>query len=78
MHARRRYAALCCALMVTSGCASSSKTRQAETTQWESKQSDTKPSERTAPLLEGMGDLHWPITTDAELAQRYISRGSLL
>lgn len=35
MHARRRYAALCCALMVTSGCASSSKTRQAETTQSE-------------------------------------------
>lgn len=27
--------------------------------------------DRTAPLLEGMGDHHHPITTDDSLAQRY-------
>jgi len=33
---------------------------------------------RTAPLLEGMGDLHWEISTDSELAQRYFDQGMTL
>ena len=33
-------------------------------------------AERTAPLLEGMGDLHWKVTTDSDLAQRYFDQGS--
>lgn len=35
-------------------------------------------SERTAPLLEGMGDLHWPISTDSDLAQRYFDQALTL
>jgi hypothetical protein len=73
MPARFRHAALCCALLITSGCASSSKTEHAET-----EHADTKQSERTAPLLEGMGDLHWPITTDSDLAQRYFDQALTL
>ncbi len=33
---------------------------------------------RLAPLLEGMGDLHHPITTTSELAQRYFNQGLTL
>ena len=35
-------------------------------------------SERTAPLLEGMGDLHWKITTSSDEAQRYFDQGLTL
>lgn len=35
-------------------------------------------TERTAPLLDGMGDLHWKVTTDSELAQRYFDQGMTL
>ena len=35
-------------------------------------------AERTAPLLEGMGDLHWKVTTDSDLAQRYFDQGMTL
>lgn len=33
---------------------------------------------RLAPLLEGMGDLHFPISTDVPLAQRYFDQGLVL
>jgi len=33
---------------------------------------------RLAPLLEGMGELHHPITTKSELAQRYFNQGLTL
>lgn len=33
---------------------------------------------RTAPLLEGLGDHHFPITTASELAQRYFDQGLVL
>jgi tetratricopeptide (TPR) repeat protein len=59
--------------MITFGCASSSKTKPADT-----EHADTKQAERTAPLLEGMGDLHWPITTDSDLAQRYFDQALTL
>jgi tetratricopeptide (TPR) repeat protein len=33
---------------------------------------------RTAPLLEGMGDLHHPVTTKNKIAQRYFNQGLVL
>jgi hypothetical protein len=33
---------------------------------------------RLSPLLEGMGDLHFPISTDVPLAQRYFDQGLVL
>jgi hypothetical protein len=33
---------------------------------------------RLAPLLEGMGDLHFPIATDVPLAQRWFDQGLVL
>ncbi len=33
---------------------------------------------RLAPLLEGMGDLHFPISTDVPLAQRWFDQGLVL
>jgi len=68
MRERRRFAALCCALILTSGCASSPETKPTEVAQ----------SKPTAPLLEGMGNLHWPISTDSELAQRYFDQALTL
>lgn len=34
--------------------------------------------DRIAPLLEGMGDVHHPITTDDSMAQRYFDQGLVL
>ncbi|MCZ6806312.1 MAG: hypothetical protein O7F08_05115 [Deltaproteobacteria bacterium] len=68
-----RLAALCCALVLTFACASSPKAEQAGTSSLK-----TEDPERTAPLLEGMGDLHWPISTDSELAQRYFDQALTL
>jgi tetratricopeptide (TPR) repeat protein len=63
------------ALLLACACATSPKAEQANTT-------PTPPSEeeaeRTAPLLEGMGDLHWLISTDSELAQRYFDQALTL
>jgi tetratricopeptide (TPR) repeat protein len=73
MNAGLRLAAFCCALGLASACASSPKTEQADTSSLK-----TKDAERTAPLLEGMGDLHWPISTDSELAQRYFDQALTL
>jgi tetratricopeptide (TPR) repeat protein len=78
MHGQRRFAALSFALLITVSCASSPKTKEATATQSEVKPSSPKPSEPTAPLLEGMGDLHWAITTDSELAQRYFDQALTL
>src|SRR5262245_7967158 len=33
---------------------------------------------RTAPLLEGMGDLHHPVTTKSKMAQRFFDQGLTL
>ena len=63
MNARLGHGALSLALALASACASSPKTKHAE---------------RTAPLLDGMGDLHWPISTDSQLAQRYFDQGLTL
>ncbi|MGH7455928.1 MAG: hypothetical protein ACRENG_31530, partial [bacterium] len=40
--------------------------------------SDAAKDGRTAPLLEGMGDLHHPITTSNKIAQRYFNQGLAL
>ncbi len=39
---------------------------------------EAKNAERTAPLLEGMGDLHWRISSDSELAQQYFDQALTL
>ncbi len=39
----------------------------------------TQPNDQpTAPLLEGLGDHHFPITTESEQAQRYFDQGLVL
>jgi tetratricopeptide (TPR) repeat protein len=43
-----------------------------------SKQSGDETTGRTAPLLEGMGDLHHAITTKSEMAQRFFDQGLVL
>lgn len=63
MNARLARWALHVALVLVFACASSPKSKHAE---------------RTAPLLEGMGNLHWPISTDSALAQRYFDQGLTL
>jgi len=73
MNSSLRLAALCFTLTLASACASSPKTEPADASSLE-----TKDAERTAPLLEGMGDLHWPISTDSELAQRYFDQALTL
>ena len=73
MNVRLRHAAFCCALTLTAACASSPKTEGADTSPLK-----VKDAERTAPLLEGMGNLHWPISTESELAQRYFDQALTL
>jgi tetratricopeptide (TPR) repeat protein len=63
MNARMGFGISSLAFVLAAACASSPKPKHAE---------------RTAPLLEGMGDLHWPISTDSELAQRYFDQGLTL
>jgi len=71
MAATRSFVAF--ALLFACACAASPKVEQASTTP-----SSTEDTARTAPLLEGMGDLHWPISTDSELAQRYFDQALTL
>ena len=71
MAATRSFVAF--ALLFACACAASPKAEQASTTP-----SSTGDAARTAPLLEGMGDLHWPISTDSELAQRYFDQALTL
>lgn len=78
MHAGVRSVAILCAVFFISACASSAKTKPTETAQLETDPSAAKQSEATAPLLEGMGELHWPITTDSKLAQRYFDQALTL
>lgn len=78
MHALHRAAAICSALLITSGCASAPKTSEPTVTPPEAQASVPEQSEATAPLLEGMGDLHWAITTKSELAQRYFDQALTL
>ena len=63
MDLRLRHGASCCVLLWVASCASTPEPKHAE---------------RTAPLLDGMGDLHWPISTDSELAQRYFDQALTL
>ena len=73
MEARLLCGPVLCSLGLISACAS---------TPPEPKHADssTEPevAERTAPLLEGMGDLHWKISTDSGLAQRYFDQALTL
>jgi len=62
-------------LMLACACATSPKAEQASTTPIPA---SAEGGERTAPLLEDMGDLHWPISTDSELAQRYFDQALTL
>jgi len=73
MHAQPRHAILCCALAHVFACASQPKTEHAATAS-----TGATGAPRTAPLLEGLGDLHWPISTDSELAQRYFDQALTL
>jgi len=73
MTAQLRLVASCFALLFASACASSPKVEQAGTTP-----AGTEDAERTAPLLEGMGDLHWQISSESELAQRYFDQALTL
>jgi len=43
-----------------------------------SKQAADETTGRTAPLLEGMGDLHFAVTTKNEMAQRFFNQGLAL
>ncbi len=79
MNARLRSVVACIAFMGTGACAStptSSSTPASSATATATP--ETKQAERTAPLLEGMGDLHWPISTDSQLAQRYFDQALTL
>ena len=71
MNARLLRGAACFAWMLAWGCAST----PAPKPEAKAGQPD---AERTAPLLEGMGDLHWPISTESELAQRYFDQALTL
>jgi len=73
MTAPLRLVALCFALLFAFACASSPKAEQAGTTPV-----GAQDAERTAPLLEGMGDLHWQISSDSELAQQYFDQALTL
>ncbi len=73
MTAQLRLVASCFAFLFASACASSPKVEQAGTTP-----AGTEDAERTAPLLEGMGDLHWQISSESELAQRYFDQALTL
>ncbi len=73
MHAQLRHAAAICALAHLIACASTPKIERGATVS--PKAID---AEQTAPLLEGLGDLHWPISTDSELAQRYFDQALTL
>ena len=73
MHRHLRHAAAFCALAHLSACASTPKIERGATAA--PKATD---AERTAPLLEGLGDLHWPVSTDSELAQRYFDQALTL
>ena len=61
-------------LAATLACASSTETKQADNTT----AVKVEQSSPTAPLLEGMGDLHWAISTESELAQRYFDQALTL
>ncbi len=61
-------------LAATLACASSTETKQADNTT----AVKVEQSSPTAPLLEGMGDLHWAISTNSELAQRYFDQALTL
>lgn len=73
MHTKLQHAVLCCALTHVFACASRPKTEHAATSSI-----GATDAARTAPLLEGLGDLHWPISTDSELAQRYFDQALTL
>ena len=73
MNAHLRHVASFLALAISFACASTPKTEHAATSVL-----NTEDAERTAPLLEGLGDLHWPISTDSELAQRYFDQALTL
>lgn len=68
MNVHMHRAALGCAIVLASACAVSTGTMQASTTARTETENQAKAPERTAPLLEGMGNLHWAISTQSELA----------
>lgn len=69
-----RFSVVSCALLLSVvACHSTPKTEHVAASD-----TDATDAERTAPLLEGMGDLHWPISTDSELAQRYFDQALTL
>ena len=69
-----RYAAMVCVLSIV--LVSACSTIVGPDHQAAVPESATEP--RTAPLLQGMGDLHYPISTDSALAQRYFDQGLIL
>lgn len=79
MDARLPRGAACFGLVFALACASTpSSTSPSTTTSTASASPEPEDAARTAPLLEGMGDLHWPISTDSELAQRYFDQALTL
>lgn len=77
MNARLRSVVACIALMWLGACASTSSSSSASSGATATTPETTQ-ADRTAPLLEGMGDLHWPISTGSELAQRYFDQALTL
>ncbi|MGB7156458.1 MAG: hypothetical protein WBD40_00245 [Tepidisphaeraceae bacterium] len=66
---RSRYAMI---LMCTLCCARLASAQATQPTELPSA------DQRTAPLLEGLGDHHFPVTTTSKEAQRYIDQGLIL
>lgn len=77
MNARLRSVVACIALMWLGACASTSSSSSASSGATATTPETTQ-ADRTAPLLEGMGDLHWPISTGSELAERYFDQALTL
>ncbi|MFW2388219.1 MAG: tetratricopeptide repeat protein [Polyangiales bacterium] len=73
MTAAIRRVASCFTLVFAFACASSPPAEPSATTP-----AEAATTARTAPLLEGMGDLHWQISSQSELAQRYFDQALTL
>ena len=66
---RSRYTLILVLFLCCVGCATTRKAQPAAA---------ASAQQRTAPLLEGLGDHHFPVTTSSKEAQRYFDQGLVL